>query len=297
MREPGSTLPRDVGQAAARPGYFPPWRRHRRVETAHPAGADSLWQVSRVSWGHFYPSARCGLTPQASSQSLWTSVPPLAPPPAHTLFCGPGPLLPTAKLALIPTRPPGASRWAPRRGRPCRWWPTNWGQPSLPGLEACWAHPDREAPWNWGWGWRRVPQVPESVVRVLRAGASRAWVWVGSPQRPGEQGPFPSPRAVVLMHSRRCCSLRPPLPGGMMTVEKARTGSQACAEAGGGGGGRPPAPCPHSESLVTTPTPRSAWAITLPREGAQQRPGPASPAAAVESASSAAASRRLRLRL
>lgn len=35
--------PRDVGQAVARPGHFPPWRRHRPVaRTAHPAGADSL---------------------------------------------------------------------------------------------------------------------------------------------------------------------------------------------------------------------------------------------------------------
>lgn len=62
--------------------------------------------------GPVHLSARCGLTPQASSQSLWTLVPP--PGPQHTLCSvGPGPLLATAKPPPIPTRPPG-----PPGGRP-----------------------------------------------------------------------------------------------------------------------------------------------------------------------------------
>lgn len=72
-----------------------------------------------------------------------------------------------------------------------------------------------------------------------RAGAFRAWVWVGVAQRPGEQGPFPSHEPGGPYTFRKCCSLRPHCQGDVMTVEKARDREARPVRTGRGGGAAP----------------------------------------------------------
>lgn len=219
------------------------------------------WQVSRVSPGPFLPVRQMWFDPQAP------------PPRASGLRCHPRPRPlhtlcsvwdwtppPTAKLALIPTRPPGGLRWAPRHwGRPC----SGGGQPAratiLPGLGPAGLHGRGRHLGSWGWGWRRVPQVPESVVRVLRAGASEENLGVGRGGRRGLGSRAPSPL--------------PPGSGGPYTFRKvllpapptAKGGIDDCGEGEGqearpvrkprsGVGGSGPG-TPALTSLWSTPTP------------------------------------------
>lgn len=111
------------------------------ARTAHPAGADSLWQVSRVSPGPFLPVRQMWFDPAGLlPEPLDFGATPRPRPPAHTLFCGawtPPPYSKAGTDSHKTTR--GLQVGTQTLGEALQVVANQLGATILPGLEACWA--------------------------------------------------------------------------------------------------------------------------------------------------------------